>query len=784
MLAIVLVPSIVLLGTGVVAAVYLFETGTTAENFATAALSTTNLGTEYATAMEEERRLSLLKLAGDQQAVVALATQRAQSDSVTVAVQGAAAKMSALEPQAMTNSNAAANIRLSMEQPTIRKEVDTGQISLDDANSYYSQLLAFQVTGFQDFGKNAPSTAVAAEMSTNASLMEIVERMSQGNALAVAAITAGGLTAKQFPVYAKQIGAYHADLETVQHELTHDEQTMYDKLTATTAWQQLVGMENAIELRGPRTTDPQGTDGLPLGMATWENDIRQVNSGLLAIWQTQNVHAQQLAADTGHNTAVESVWGGVAVLLVAAAAFLVGLLLSNRLVRRMRRLRAETLELAEERLPQLVTRLREGKEVDVDTEVPPLDHGTDELGQVADAFNKAQHTAVAAAVAEARTREGVNAVFLNLAHRNQVVVHRQLEVLDKAEYNQEDPEQLDLLFQLDHLATRARRNAENLVILGGEQPRRQWRNPVALSEIVRAAASETEEYARIRIARLPEEFVVGTAVADLIHLLAELFDNATSFSPPDSRVDVSGNQAGRGVIVEITDQGLGIPPDELARINTELRETPDFSAMQLSSDSRLGLFVVGRLAARHGISVRMAESDYCGIRAIVMIPSALVGGDQQSETPADEAAPATRADTAWWRRREQHQPQHQKVGPSAGPTWPVDEPEEPTRTAAPVRPRVAAMAATPSRQRGAFPPPTDGRPELPRRRRQASLAPQLAQRAAAWQVTEPDDEPPFSADQSRDFMAAIQTATQRARHALDTHQADIHQDNSGTARAE
>jgi len=186
-------------------------------------------------------------------------------------------------------------------------------------------------------------------------------------------------------------------------------------------------------------------------------------------------------------------------------------------------------------------------------------------------------------------------------------------VLGKAEYNQEDPEQLDLLFQLDHLATRARPNAENLVILGGEQPRRQWRNPVALSEIVRAAVAETEEYRRVRITRMPDEFVSGAVVADLIHLLAELLDNATSYSPPDSRVELSGNRAGRGVTVEIIDQGLGVLEAELIQINAALREPPSFSAMQLSSDSRLGLFVVGQLAARHGISVRLAESEYRGI---------------------------------------------------------------------------------------------------------------------------------------------------------------------------
>src|SRR5262249_18247048 len=158
------------------------------------------------------------------------------------------------------------------------------------------------------------------------------------------------------------------------------------------------------------------------------NDIRQVNNGLLALWQTQNRHGEQLAADTGHHTATEALWAGIAVLALSVAVFAIALYLANRLVRRMRRLRAQTPELADDGLPELVAKLRDGKQVDVD--VPGLDHGTDELGQVADAFRKAQQTAVAAAVAEARTREGVNAVFLNLAHRSQAVVHRQLEVLD------------------------------------------------------------------------------------------------------------------------------------------------------------------------------------------------------------------------------------------------------------------------------------------------------------------------------------------------------------------
>jgi signal transduction histidine kinase len=156
-----------------------------------------------------------------------------------------------------------------------------------------------------------------------------------------------------------------------------------------------------------------------------------------------------------------------------------------------------------------------------------------------------------AAVTEAKTREGVWAVFLNIAHRSQTVVHRQLEILDKAEHQQEDPDQLQMLFELDQLATRARRNAENLIILGGEQPGRRWRSPVPLMDFVRSAFAEAEDYTRVDLSRLPGVTIVGNVVADLIHLLAELVDNATAFSPPESPVTVMGNIVGNGAVVEI-----------------------------------------------------------------------------------------------------------------------------------------------------------------------------------------------------------------------------------------
>jgi signal transduction histidine kinase len=251
----------------------------------------------------------------------------------------------------------------------------------------------------------------------------------------------------------------------------------------------------------------------------------------------------------------------------------------------------------------------------------------------------------ARAAQQAAALEDINAVFLNIAHRSQAIVHRQLQVLDKAERAEEDPDQLGLLFQLDHLTTRERRNAENLIILGGGQPGRQWRNPVPLLELVRSAASETEQYTRVALGRMPKMMVAGRAVGDLIHLIAELLDNATSFSPPDARIDVRGNRVGKGVVLEIEDQGLGIEPERMAQLNEMLRSDSNIGPSAKSQDWRLGLFVVSRLARRHGINVTLVESAYGGVRAIALVPMTLLTDvpetETDDETPGDLALAGT-----------------------------------------------------------------------------------------------------------------------------------------------
>ncbi len=217
-------------------------------------------------------------------------------------------------------------------------------------------------------------------------------------------------------------------------------------------------------------------------------------------------------------------------------------------------------------------------------------------------------------------------MFLNIAHRSQIVAHRQLKLLDQAERTQEDPDQLSLLFfQLDHLTTRARRNAENLIILGGGQPGRQWRNPVPLLDIVRSAVGEAETYTGSASARCPRSRWPGPPWPTSSTCWPNWWTTPPVFSPPTARVEVRGNMAGRGIVIEIEDQGLGIELEQLQELNTMLATPPDFSVMALSEEPRLGLFVVTQLAVRHSIRVTLTESpSYGGIRAVVLIPLALI----------------------------------------------------------------------------------------------------------------------------------------------------------------
>ena len=222
---------------------------------------------------------------------------------------------------------------------------------------------------------------------------------------------------------------------------------------------------------------------------------------------------------------------------------------------------------------------------------------------------------------EARLRQGLNDVFRSLARRSQSLLHRQLTLLDQMERRASDPEALDDLFRLDHLTTRMRRHAEGLVILAGAPPGRGWSSPVRMVDVMRGAIAEVEDYARVSVATRSQAALAGSAVADVIHLLAELIENATTLSPPYTSVRVSGDTVANGFAIEVEDRGLGMSPTRLAELNDRLANPPEFNP---SDSEQLGLFVVSQLAKRHGIRVTLKASPYGGTAAIVLIPQHLV----------------------------------------------------------------------------------------------------------------------------------------------------------------
>ena len=316
---------------------------------------------------------------------------------------------------------------------------------------------------------------------------------------------------------------------------------------------------------------------------------------------------------------------------------------------------------ADQQFPDLVERLRRGDRVDLDSELPaaaPVK--TTEVARVAAAIASIEHTALTAAVTETSLRTGISQVFVSLARRNLSLLQRQLQQIDDLEEKATHPAALADLFPLDHLTTRMRRHAEGLIILSGSVPGRGWTTPVPIVDVVRGAVAEVEDYQRVAVVTDSEDMVAGSVVADMIHLLAELIENATLFSPSGTRVEVRAERVGNGFAFEIEDRGLGVKPDELDAINDRLTSPADFD---LANADQLGLFVVGKLAARHGVRVFLRLSPYGGTTAIVLMPNSMI-------TPA---AVAVAAGTAGPRR-------------DTGSAWPGP-------AARPDRPDGAAIAA-------------------------------------------------------------------------------------------
>ena len=687
----------------------------------------------------------------------ALDAQRALTGQAVTAFRAGVAATARYVPAADKSVTTTLLARLGQLGP-LRARVDAGKVTalaaFQDYNATQQSVYPFVGSMFN------PQESLGYYQEGEAGLLlgQAVDAVAQEAALVGGALAGGG---KMPPAL------YH------QFTLTVDNQRLLAQLgNSPVEWQRgpdpyrpvfnsaafasLRTMENAIVAAGPGAR-------IPFPPRAWQAALQTVFTGATVAGTAFQAGSTSGQAHDGDMILLRLiVVGGAGFLLVVVTSFLL-LRFGNRIRRELTALRGAARTLADERLPGVVSRLRAGAEVDVMAEAPPLvlDTRTREVTETADAFSVVQLTAVEAAVQQAQLRKGVSLVFRSLARRNQSLLQRQLQMLDEMERRTEDADALAQLFRLDHLTTRMRRQAEGLIILSGASPGRVWRQPVPVIEVLRGAIGEIEGYERVDLIAEARDFVLGTVVADLIHVLAELVENAVQFSPPGTRVQVCGGRVANGYTIEVEDRGVGIPPATMSAFNERLANPPEFD---LADGDQLGLFVVSRLAARHGVMVSLRRSGFGGTTAIVLLPHALAIAEEDIPAADPRAGAAYAAVEAG-------------PVPAASSSAEVLAGRRVPRNWGALSPAPVIVPPAGPADGLLRPPPTEW---LPRRQAGASLAPGLRERPAAPAAGQLPGPPAYSPEQARALMSAIQVGSRSGRAAgLPPDDGDGYQDPTG-----
>ncbi|WP_424858386.1 nitrate- and nitrite sensing domain-containing protein [Streptomyces sp. SAI-170] len=613
----------------------------------------------------------------------------------------------------------------------LRTDLKDGRADWQETYERYSRTIAdaFAVGG-------ALSGIQSAELGSDTRVLlefsRAGEALAREDVLLAGVRPAKGLSGERLRLFTGAVDTRRTLTESAVVDLRGSERAAWRELADSDAYAAVTALED------------EALTGEPAG-AAWNSTHARVQSEMRAIEQSAARDVAGRADPLTHGLLTPA---GAAVLFglaAVAASLVISVRIGRGLVVELVSLRNSALEIARRKLPDAMRKLRAGEEIDIRAEAPPGPPAEDETGQVAEALSTVHRAALRAAVERAELASGISGVFVNLARRSQVLVHRQLSLLDSMERRSDDPNELSDLFRLDHLTTRMRRHAESLIILSGAAPGRAWRMPVSLTNVVRAAVSEVEDYARVEVRQLPEAAVVGAAVADLTHLLAEIIENAAQFSPPHTRVRVTGEPVGNGYAIEVEDRGLGMGKETLAEANRRIAQS---EALDLFDSDRLGLFVVSRLAARHGIQVHLRPSPYGGTTAVVLLPVALLhnGAAERSGSQAAETPRPTEREYA----RVPAGPPHQDIFHRAAdrPALAAPAPAPPLSDTTP--PGVTALR--PHRT----PDDTETSEDLPRRVRQASLAPQLRERRPEGPARPPGppDDDGRTPELVRDRMAA------------------------------
>jgi signal transduction histidine kinase len=638
-LTLVLVPTVAALVLGTLRVQAASDTAATASR-------TTQLGalgsaiTTLAEAVEDERDLTAGFIAAHQAGQTALTAtilrelqhQDAVTTASTATVKDLASQINPSYPAAAQSDLASALSALAA-LPDLRQLAHSQITSLPLIN-HYSTVIATLLAVDNDIAAGSPSAPLAQTVTSIEALAQVEEETSQQRAVLYAALIEGkfepgALTAligaqssqasalttfqkvaDNLPSYAPPTGLNPLVSESQQFndvvEGADVDAALAIELDATVAAQSGQSLTAATQGTG-------GSQGWYDDMSFTLTQMRSVLGNNLSSATAQAATLRQGAQSSERLT-------GIAVLVLLLLVLVITIVMARSMILPLRRLRADALDVAGRRLPEMVRRLSESDpEQDQSVQVEPIDiDSTDEIGEVARAFDRVHSEAARLAGDEAMLRANLNAMFVNLSRRSQTLIERQLGIIESLEQTEQDSGRLSSLFRLDHLATRMRRNSENLLVLAGHEAPRKWTQPVALVDVLRAAVSEIEQYDRITLNVQSGLVIAGRAASDVVHLVAELVENATTFSRKDTQVFVTGQLlVSGGVLIEITDEGLGIPEQELAYANWRLDNPP---VIDVAVSRRMGLFVVGRLAARHGIKVRLRRAQSGGLSALIWVP--------------------------------------------------------------------------------------------------------------------------------------------------------------------
>ncbi|MER7754520.1 nitrate- and nitrite sensing domain-containing protein [Kitasatospora sp. NPDC097643] len=663
--------------------------------------------------LQEERRLSAEALARPGTTTDQLRRQRQSTDDAVRrfrTVSGETADRAPAEVRTAVAQARQAMDRLAEE----RAAVDRGAIDQQSLYTYYTDLIAVDLRLFTALG-HVDDGEVTRASTTLVNAFWAKEMLAREDALLARGWPSGRLSAADYQQVQLAIGAQdHLFTVQVAPNVPAGEAGAWHDLMTGPAWQAKTAVDQALVMPA---ADPSGTVKLPPAQDQWRQAVDQLNPQLVQAIETRADGVVD-AGESGVRALRTEValTGGIGLIAVLAAA-----VASWRLSRSLRRRIGELHGRAEEMqrtLPELVDRLGRGERVDAGAEAPagtaaPYGNAAadDELARLGEALDLARASAVAAAVRQAEQHRGFERLLQRIARRTQLLIGRQLRKLDELERRHEDPDILEGLFDLDHLTARLRRYEENLVIMAGGQPQRRWRKPVPLLDVLRAAQGEVQDYRRIVLDVEGHPWLSERAVGPVAHVLAELMENATTFSRPPTPVEVRAAMVGRGLAVEIEDRGLGMDPEQYDAANELMRRPPRTDVLTRADDIRLGFHVVARLAANSGLRIEFRPSAFGGTRVVVLVPAELViDGDAglPDVTPAAAAsAPAGPIPLVRRSRKAlltasseapEREPQPAPVAPveSFGPTRAGEPRERPATGSAPAVEPTAGPAVKPA----------------------------------------------------------------------------------------